>query len=130
MAEEAKAGKMDRREFLAMASVFGASTAMAYGMLGLADPTPAKAEEVQGKKGGMLKVAMWIKDPKDPRKADWSEIANAERQALEPLVKYTARIHVPPLSAGKLGRQRRRHRIHAACAQGRDLDQWRCIHRR
>ena len=32
---------------------------------------------------------MWIKDPKDPRTADWSEIANAERQALEPLVKYT-----------------------------------------
>ena len=70
MAEEAKAGKVDRREFLAMASVFGASTAMAYGLLGLADPTPAKAEEVQGKKGGILKVAQWIKDPKDPRKAE------------------------------------------------------------
>ncbi|RUZ46041.1 ABC transporter substrate-binding protein, partial [Mesorhizobium sp. M7A.F.Ca.CA.004.05.2.1] len=90
MAEEAKAGKVDRREFLAMASVFGASTAMAYGLLGLADPTPAKAEEVKGKKGGTLKIAQWIKDPKDPRKADWSEIANAERQALEPLVKYTS----------------------------------------
>ncbi|TPK64653.1 ABC transporter substrate-binding protein [Mesorhizobium sp. B2-4-19] len=90
MAEEARAGKVDRREFLAMASVFGASTAMAYGLLGLADPTPARAEEVKGKKGGTLKVAQWIKDPKDPRKADWSEIANAERQALEPLVKYTS----------------------------------------
>jgi len=60
---------------------------MAYGMLGLAVPTPAHAQEA--KKGGILKVAMWIKDPKDPRKSDWSEIANAERQALEPLVKYT-----------------------------------------
>jgi peptide/nickel transport system substrate-binding protein len=90
MAEEAKAGKVDRREFLAMASVFGASTAMAYGMLGVAVPTQARAEEVQGKKGGILKVAQWVKDPKDPRKADWSEIANAERQALEPLVKYTS----------------------------------------
>ncbi len=38
MAESAKSGKVDRREFLAMASVFGASTAMAYGMLGLAAP--------------------------------------------------------------------------------------------
>ncbi|TGW05588.1 diguanylate cyclase, partial [Mesorhizobium sp. M2D.F.Ca.ET.145.01.1.1] len=64
MAEEAKAGKVDRREFLAMASVFGASTAMAYGLLGLADPTPARAEEVKGKKGGTLKVAQCIKDPK------------------------------------------------------------------
>src|SRR5690606_19506483 len=30
-----------------------------------------------------------IKDPKDPRTADWSEISNAMRQSLEPLVKYT-----------------------------------------
>ena len=87
MAEEVKAGKVDRREFLALASVFGASTAMAYGMIGLAAPTQAMAQEP--KKGGVLKVAMWIKDPKDPRTADWSEIANAERQTLEPLVKYT-----------------------------------------
>src|SRR5262245_30729443 len=88
MAESAKAGKVDRREFLALASVFGASTAMAYGMLGLAAPTEALAQE-EPKKGGVLKVAMWVKDPKDPRTADWSEIANAERQMLEPLVKYT-----------------------------------------
>jgi len=87
MAESAKSGEMDRREFLAMASVFGASTAMAYGMLGL--PTPAAAQEEKPVVGGVLKVAMWIKDPKDPRTADWSEIANAERQTLEPLVKYT-----------------------------------------
>jgi peptide/nickel transport system substrate-binding protein len=87
MAEGVKAGHYDRREFLALASVFGASTAMAYGLIGLAAPTPAAAQEP--KKGGVLKVAMWIKDPKDPRTADWSEIANAERQTLEPLVKYT-----------------------------------------
>ena len=87
MAEQAKAGKVDRREFLALASVFGASTAMAYSMIGLAAPTPALAQEA--KKGGVLKVAMSVKDPKDPRTADWSEIANAERQTLEPLVKYT-----------------------------------------
>src|SRR5690606_36305954 len=37
----------------------------------------------------VIKVAMSVKDPKDPRTADWSEIANAERQTLEPLVKYT-----------------------------------------
>lgn len=89
MAEQAKAGEVDRREFLAMASIFGASTAMAYGMLGIAAPTPAKAADETPKTGGVLKVAMSIKDPKDPRTADWSEIANAQRQALEPLVKYT-----------------------------------------
>ncbi|MBA3449502.1 MAG: ABC transporter substrate-binding protein [Pseudaminobacter sp.] len=87
MADSVKAGKIDRREFLAMASVFGASTAMAYGMIGLAAPSPAAAQEP--KKGGVIKVAMFVKDPKDPRTADWSEIANAQRQTLEPLVKYT-----------------------------------------
>ena len=88
MVVDAQGGGMDRREFLAMASVFGASTAMAYGMLGLAAPTEALAQE-EPKKGGVLKVAMVVKDPKDPRTADWSEIANAQRQTLEPLVKYT-----------------------------------------
>jgi peptide/nickel transport system substrate-binding protein len=87
MAEEVKTGKVDRREFLALASVFGASTAMAYGMIGLAAPTKAMAQEP--KTGGVLKVAMSIKDPKDPRTADWSEIANVQRQVIEPLVKYT-----------------------------------------
>jgi peptide/nickel transport system substrate-binding protein len=88
MAETARGGSaVDRREFLALASAFGASTAMAYGMLGLAAPTEAVAQEPR--KGGVIRVAMSIKDPKDPRTADWSEIANAQRQSLEPLVKYT-----------------------------------------
>ncbi|WP_295806060.1 ABC transporter substrate-binding protein [uncultured Nitratireductor sp.] len=87
MADEARAGRMDRREFLALASALGASTAAAYGMLGMAAPTHAVAQEP--KTGGTLRVAMFIKDPKDPRTADWSEIANAMRQTLEPLVKYT-----------------------------------------
>ena len=86
LAEAIKAGNMNRREFLAMASVFGASTAMAYSMIGLAAPIKAVAQEAR--KGGVLKVAMSIKEPKDPRTADWSEIANAQRQTLEPLVKY------------------------------------------
>ncbi len=87
MAEAARAGKVDRREFLALASVFGASTAMAYGMLGLAAPTRALADEP--KRGGVIRVAMSIKEDKDPRTADWSEIANVQRQVLEPLIKYT-----------------------------------------
>lgn len=87
LAESAKVGEMDRREFLAVASAMGASTAMAYGLLGLAAPTPAMAQEP--KKGGVLKVAMLIKAQKDPRTWDWSELANSARQTLEPLVKYT-----------------------------------------
>lgn len=87
LAEKARAGRMDRREFLALASTFGATAAGAYAMAGLAAPLRAAAQEP--KRGGVLKLAMWIKENKDPMTADWSEIANAMRQTLEPLVKYT-----------------------------------------
>src|SRR5262245_24995463 len=87
LAQSTKAGKMDRREFLAMASVMGASTALAYGMIGLAAPTPARAQE--GKKGGVLKMQMTIKEAKDPLTYDWSEMANVMRQCNDYLVRYT-----------------------------------------
>ncbi|RWO55339.1 ABC transporter substrate-binding protein [Mesorhizobium sp.] len=86
LAAEASAGRMDRREFLAMASTMGASAATAYAMLGLTAPTAAMAQEP--KRGGVLKVAMLIKEMKDPRTFDWVEGSNAARQFLEPLVKY------------------------------------------
>lgn len=75
-----------RREFLATATAFGATTATAYAMLGMAAPARAEGTPV---KGGTLRVGMQVMDLKDPRMADWSQIANLERQFLEPLVKYT-----------------------------------------
>ncbi len=86
-AEDTKKGVMDRREFLALSSAFGATTATAYGLLGLAAPTPAMAQE--GKKGGTLKMQMIIKEMKDPRTWDWSEMANVMRQCNDYLVRYT-----------------------------------------
>lgn len=86
LAAEAKKDGMDRREFLALASVFGASTAMAYSMLDVMPP--AHAEEVPIK-GGTLRVAMQVYGQKDPRINDLPVLANIYRQFLEPLVKYT-----------------------------------------
>lgn len=86
-AEDARRGAMDRREFLALASAFGATTATAYGMIGLVAPT--KANAMEGKKGGTLKIQMIIKEPKDPRSYDWSEMANVMRQCNDYLVRYT-----------------------------------------
>jgi peptide/nickel transport system substrate-binding protein len=83
---QARGDVVSRREFLATATALGASTAAAYGMLGL--PAPAHAEGTPVK-GGTLRVGMQIMPLKDPRLADWSQIANLERQFLEPLVKYT-----------------------------------------
>lgn len=87
LADSAKKGKMDRREFLAMASAMGASTAAAYAMLGLAAPKPAMAQDA--KKGGVLKMQMIIKEMKDPRTWDWSEMANVMRQCNDYMVRYS-----------------------------------------
>lgn len=95
MAEEAHAGRMDRREFLALATAFGASTAAAYGMIGLAAPTKAAAEEA--KKGGTLRVSMNVKGQKDPRTYDWTEMSNVTRAWLEPLVRYTRQFTFEPV---------------------------------
>jgi len=86
-AAAARDGQVDRREFLALATAFGATAATAYGMIGLAAPTPAAA--ATGKKGGVLKVAMRVKEAKDPRTFDWSEMGNVARQVNEYLVRYT-----------------------------------------
>ena len=94
MAKDAREGRMDRREFLALASLFGASTAFAYNMIGL--PAPVFAAEETVKKGGTLHVAMPVKAQKDPRTYDWVELANISRSWLEPLVRYTRHFTFEP----------------------------------
>ncbi|MDH6232282.1 peptide/nickel transport system substrate-binding protein [Mesorhizobium soli] len=95
MATEAGKGRMDRREFLALASAFGLSTAAAYGMIGLAAPTAVAAAEP--KRGGVVKVAMLVKEMKDIRCLDWGEMGNLARQVLEPLVRYTKDFTFQPM---------------------------------
>ncbi len=76
-----------RREFLSMASVFGASAATAYGMIGLTAPTPAFAADTP-KMGGTVRFQTEVRAMKDPRTYDWSQIANFSRGWLEYLVQY------------------------------------------
>jgi peptide/nickel transport system substrate-binding protein len=84
-AEEFKAGMIGRREFLTRATALGVSIPAAYGMIGLA--APAKAES-HAKVGGVVRVAMEVKGTKDPRLADWPQIANIYRGWLEYLIQY------------------------------------------
>lgn len=86
-AESVQQGKMARREFLALASTFGASAAVAYGLLGQAAPAMAQATP---KQGGVLKVGMRILAMKDPRAFDWSEHGNVARQYQETLVRWNS----------------------------------------
>ena len=86
MAKAARAGKMDRREFLSLASALGATTATAFAMAGL--PMPAHAQSVTPVKGGTLRNATSVLQPKDPRTFDWTQMGNIARTFLEPLVSY------------------------------------------
>ena len=84
-AEEVQAGLLSRREFLARTTALGVSAAAAYGLLGLSAPAAAQETPVAG---GTLRMSMETKGLKDPRTADWSQIANVTRGWLEYLVEY------------------------------------------
>jgi peptide/nickel transport system substrate-binding protein len=77
-------GKLSRREFLTRTTALGVSAAAAYGLIGL--PAPAQAQEANV--GGSIRVAMEVKGTKDPRLADWPQIANIYRGWLEYLIQY------------------------------------------
>jgi peptide/nickel transport system substrate-binding protein len=81
-AEHAKADPVNRREFLSMATAFGATTATAYAMIGM--PAPAHADAHANKKmGGTVRFQMEVRALKDPRTYDWSQMANFSRGWLE-----------------------------------------------
>jgi peptide/nickel transport system substrate-binding protein len=84
-AEEFKAGALSRREFLTRSTALGVSAAAAYGLIGLNAPARADSHVAVG---GILRMAMETKAPKDPRLADWPQIANFYRGWLEYLIQY------------------------------------------
>ena len=81
-AEAAKKDPVNRREFLALASAFGVTTATAYSMIGMATPANAAAH-ANKKEGGTVRMQMEVRALKDPRTYDWSQIANFSRGWLE-----------------------------------------------
>ena len=84
-ATEERDGKLSRREFLTRTTALGVSAAAAYGLIGA--PLPAAAQETP-MQGGTLRMSMELKALKDPRTADWSQIANYTRGWLEYLAEY------------------------------------------
>ena len=78
---------MTRREFLATASIFGASTTTAYSMLGMLAPSAHAAGHAK-QQGGTVRFQTEVRALKDPRTYDWSQIANFARGWQEYLVEY------------------------------------------
>ncbi len=84
-ARECRTGQMTRREFLARATALGVTASAAYGLIGAARPAQAATRMQQG---GTLRVQMNVRELKDTRAYDWSELGNQTRGTLEYLVEY------------------------------------------
>lgn len=80
-----RAGRIDRREFLASVTGLGVTSAAAFALGGLNAPANAETTAVSG---GRFRIAMVIRAWKDPRTFDWSELANVSRQCNEHLVRW------------------------------------------
>jgi len=78
-------GKLDRREFLRVATLLGVAAPIAFGMAGL--PIPARAQTAT-KKGGTVRLGSRVHDLKSPHTYSWVEAANGARQCLDYLT-YT-----------------------------------------
>ena len=85
-----RAGKMDRREFLRVASLLGVSSGLSSAMVGI--PIPAAAadsklpfpeSDPKAKRGGVLRAAMTVRELEDPAKFDSVEMENQARHTIE-----------------------------------------------
>ena len=79
-------GKMDRREFVRVATLLGMSATAAYGLAGELTGegfAPAAHADDHGEKGGTLRISMQIQEMTDPATFDWIEKSNVSRQFVE-----------------------------------------------
>jgi peptide/nickel transport system substrate-binding protein len=88
LAESARSGSLNRREFLSLASILGASSVAAYGMIGAVMPGRALAQTEEPRKGGVLRIQSNVKAIQDPRAFDWHEMRNVAGQFCENLVRW------------------------------------------
>lgn len=92
-ARELAQGLIGRREFLTRVTGLGLGVGAAYALGGLGTPAHAQAQAQEAPQGAgealpSLRIQMEVRPLKDPRTADWSEIANITRGWLEYLVEY------------------------------------------
>ena len=86
LARACREGKLDRREFLALATTLGLTGAAAYHAIGLKWPV-AHAQSPQS--GGTLRIQQDVRDQRDPRTYTWPEMGNCMRGVFEWLARYT-----------------------------------------
>lgn len=86
---ELGAGRLKRREFIGLASVFGLGAAAAWNLSGLASPAAAQTDPAaQPRRGGVFRIATSVGALEDPRTFTHLRSANIAMQILEPLVRW------------------------------------------
>ncbi len=91
LAEQLRKGEIGRRDFLRTATLLGLSATAAYALAGKmtgAHFVP-RAMAQAGKRGGNLRVSMFVKEITDPAIFDWSEKGNVARQFVDPIVRIS-----------------------------------------
>jgi peptide/nickel transport system substrate-binding protein len=85
MADDLRAGKINRRDFIRTATLLGVSVPVASHLLGKITGLPWSGEALAAspKKGGMLRCSMRVQEMTDPATFDWTEKSNVARQVLE-----------------------------------------------
>lgn len=73
-------GRLERREFLRIATLLGVAAPAAYSMAGLSMPAMAQGAP---RKGGTIRLGMRVQDLSNPATYSWIEAANAARQTVE-----------------------------------------------
>jgi ABC-type transport system substrate-binding protein len=79
--EELRTGRIERREFLRLATLLGVSASAAYAMAGM-QPV-GRALAAAPKNGGNIRISMRVQEMTDPATFDWTEKSNVSRQILE-----------------------------------------------
>ncbi|MCA8883220.1 MAG: ABC transporter substrate-binding protein [Rhodobacteraceae bacterium] len=79
--------KLNRRAFLERAAALGMASGPVRALFGAA---PAQAQPMTPRQGGTVRIQMEVRELRDPRSFDWSEIGNATRGMLQYLVRYNA----------------------------------------
>lgn len=86
--EQLAQGKIGRREFLRTATLLGVSASAAYTFADkVAGVSLMREARAAIPRGGQLRIAMRVKDVKNPHTFDWAEKSNIARQVVEYLTK-------------------------------------------
>ncbi len=84
-------GRMNRREFVRIATLLGVGAGAAYAAAGLpspamaADNMPFPPDDPNAKTGGILKVGMQVQKIEDPATYSWTQMSNLTRHVVEHL---------------------------------------------